>query len=158
LNKYHKKHHIITKMSRVATILYVKVRRLNYTAYVYTEPQQTIEVFAQYVGQMFKQDPNNIQFQFRGNVLEHAKTIQDYEIDKHNGATILMVFKNEDGSWETPNLHDPEPGTPPRDAIEAIKEQQEQAKKTTAQPTTTTSSSSSSSSSSSTTTDAIKDD
>lgn len=155
MNKYHKKHHIITKMSRVATILHVKVRRLNYTAYVYTEPQQTIEVFAQYVAQMFKQDPNNIQFQFRGNVLEHAKTIQDYEIDKHNGATILMVFKNEDGSWETPHIHDPEPGPPPHDAIEAIKEQQEQAKKTPAQPTTT---SSSSSSSSSTSTESIKDD
>lgn len=146
-------------MSIVATTLYVKVKRTNTTLYVYVEPQQTIEVFAQQVGRILKKDPNEMQFQYMRKVLENGKTFQDYEIDKQTGQTICLLFKNEDGSWENIKLHDPIPRPADRDKIEAIKQQQVTQEATQ----TTTSSSSSSSSSSSTTvvsapTNEIKDD
>jgi len=142
-------------MSVVATTIHIKVKHTNVTVYVYTEPQQTIEVFVAYLAKIMKKNPDDMQLQYQGKVLENAKTMQDYGIEKETGQVFYLVYRKEDGSWESVNIHDPTPRPVDRDKIEAIKAQQTQA---SIETSTSSTSSSSSSSSSSSNVDQPKDD
>lgn len=113
-----------------ATLQYFMVKRENVTMFVYTEPQQTILSLKEHIANLDNSLPENIQLRSKEVVLEDNKTVQDY-FDFGNekaelrpvGPTILLLRKNEDGSWEEPNLHQPPWKPVPRDAIEAIKAQ-----------------------------------
>lgn len=113
-------------MSIVATTLYVFLKRTNMTVQVYTEPQQTIEALKAYFAKIVKVAPSEIRLLYDDQVMEDAKTIQDYKIDTRSvGQTILFVYKNGDGEWEKPNLHNPTPPPVDRSSIESIKLQQQ---------------------------------
>lgn len=113
-------------MSIVATTLYIQCKRKNMTVFVYTEPQQTITTIKQYLAKIVKVDPSEIQFLYGGEIMEDGKTIQDYKIDQRSvGQTILFVFKDSNGEWEKPDLHNPIPKEVDRSSIESIKLQQQ---------------------------------
>lgn len=130
-------------MSVVATTLFIKVRHTNTTVYVYTEPQQTIEVFIDYLAKIVQKNPHDMQLQYNGKVLENAKTMQEYGIEKETAQVFNLVYRKEDGSWEAPNVHDPKVRPVDREAIEAIKAQQTQASIETSNSSSSSSSSSS---------------
>ena len=99
------------------------MKRQNVTMFLYTEPQQTIQVLKELVCKLEQSDPANTQLRFGETVLEESKTIQDYKLDEGVGPIVFLLHKTSSGEWETPDIHDPEPKGVPREAIEVIKAQ-----------------------------------
>ena len=94
--------------------------------FLYTEPQQTIQVLKELACKLEGSDPANAQLRSGETVLEESKTIQDYQLDEGEaGPVVFLVHKEASGDWEAVNIHDPEPKGVQREAIEAIKAQQQ---------------------------------
>jgi len=89
--------------------MYVRVKRKQVTVFVSTDPTERISTVKAKLAAMLRDVPAAKLKLFSSAAepteLEDDKTVDSYKIE--NDAILLMVYQNEDGSWEAPSLASP---------------------------------------------------
>jgi hypothetical protein len=88
--------------------LYLRVKRQKQTIFLYTEPTETIKVVLDKIAAINKDDASAIRLQSEsGDVFDASSTVGDNNLA--NDQIVHLIQKNDDDSWETPDIHAPEP-------------------------------------------------
>lgn len=118
-------------MTHFPTTFYLRVKRTNITAFVYTEVTETIGVLKEKIRQIVTDVfptpyPEEIRLCFGDVVLEDSKTIGDYAMDKSGevGPVVFLLFQDAEGVWEIPHIHDPKPKGVVREQLDMIVSQE----------------------------------